>query len=567
MQAADGITLAPPPSRPLAWAAMISFATGHASHLQHRPWERLSQLLRLERSDMLTLLAFALGVGLLTIVVPAAIAALVNTVAFGVLLWPVVVLSLVMFGFLFVAAVLRAMQTFVAECLQRRLFVRTADAFAHHFARAEIEAFDGRNPTDIVNRFFEVSTVQKSVATLLVDGVGIVMITVVGLLVLAFYHPYLLTFAAVMAILVAFLLVVLGMGGVRTSIDESYAKFDMAAWLEEIAKCPHTFRFGRGGSLALDRADSLADAYVRARKRHFRVVWRQTLFALLLEAVGSTVLLGLGGWLVINRQLTLGQLVAGELIVTLVLSALSKIGKYIEIFYDLQASLDKLGVLDELPLEPDGGEVLPANQGPMAVVAEVIREAHEPQRLVVRAGERIAVRGPSGSGKTFLLELLGLLRMPRDGLLEFDGIDARSLDRTATRLMVAYVGRAETFADTVAENVRVGRDDLSSADVRRALEMVGLADRVARLPQGVATPLASDGLPLSSNEISRLSIARALAGKPRLLLIDGLLDGLDIHGCPELVESILDRGAPWTVVIVTARDDIEQRCDRAVEWT
>jgi putative ABC transport system ATP-binding protein len=317
--------------------------TAPSHHHATRPLKRLLKLLRIERSDFLTLLAFALGVGLLSIVVPAAIEALVNTVAFGILLWPVIVLSLVMFGFLFVAAVLHAMQSFVAECMQRRIFVRTANAFAAHFARAEMEAFDGRNPTDIVNRFFEVSSVQKAIATLLVEGVGIVMITIVGLSVLAFYHPYLLTFAAVLLVLVVVMLFVLGIGGVRTSIDESYAKFDMAAWLEEIAKCPHTFRFGRGGALALDRADALAGDYVAARARHYRVVWRQTLFALLLEALGSTVLLSLGGWLVINRQLTLGQLVAGELIVTLVLAALSKVGKYVEIFYDLQASLDKLG--------------------------------------------------------------------------------------------------------------------------------------------------------------------------------------------------------------------------------
>ena len=538
----------------------------HAGAAARRPWSRLAALLRLERSDLLTLLAFALGVGLLSIVVPAAIEALVNTVAFGVLLWPVIVLSLVMLAFLTVAAVLRAMQTFVAECVQRRLFVRTADAFANHFARAEMDAFDGRNPTDIVNRFFEVASVQKAAATLLVDGIGIVMTTAVGLVVLAFYHPYLLTFAVVMVILIAFMLLVLGIGGVNTSINESYAKFDVAAWLEEIAKCPHTFRFGRGAALALDRADSLAAAYVAARKRHFRVVWRQTLFSLLLEAVGSTVLLGLGGWLVINRQLTLGQLVAGELIVTLVLTALSKSGKYIEIFYDLQASLDKLGVLDQLPLEPVGGERLPPSSMPMAVVAEVAVSGHGVNRLQIRPGERVAIHGPSGSGKTFLIETLALLRVPREGLLEFDGIDARSLDRAATRLHVAYVGRAETFADTLAENVRVGREDLTAADIRRALEMVGLADRVARLPQGVATPLASDGLPLSSNEVSRLSIARALAGKPRLLLIDGLLDGLDILGCPELIESILDPAAPWTLVVVTARDDIKNRCDRTVEW-
>ena len=530
------------------------------------PWRRLTEVLRLERSDITTILAFAVAVGVLSIVTPAAIEALVNTVAFGIQLWPVVVLSLVMFAFLALAATLRALQLFVAECLQRRIFVRTAEAFAKHFAQAEIECFDGRNPTDIVNRFFEVSSVQKSLATLLVDGVAIIMVTIVGLLVLAFYHPYLLTFAAVMAALVIFLLVGLGIGGVRTSIAESYAKFDVAAWLEEIAKCPHTFRFGRGGALALERADALADEYVLARRRHFRVVWRQTLFALLLEAVASTVLLGLGGWLVINRQLTLGQLVAGELIVTLVLSAISKIGKYIEIYYDLQASLDKLGVLDQLPPERVGGETLPPNDRPMAVVAEVVYRGGPPHRLDVKPGQRVAVYGSSGGGKTFLLETLALLRVPHEGLLEFDGLDARSLDRPVTRLQLAYVGHAETFAGSVAENIRVGRTDLSAADVRRALEMVGLAETVARLPQGVATPLASDGLPLSANEISRLSIARALAGKPRLLLIDGLLDGLATDDCPQLVEALFDRAAPWSLVVVTARDDITNRCDTKVEW-
>ena len=546
----------------------------HHSGLTTRPWKRLTEALRFERSDLWTVIAFAMAVGVLSIVTPAAIEALVNTVAFGVQLWPVVVLAGVMFGFLVLSVLLRAMQLYVVECLQRRFFVRTADAFADHFARAEIEAFDGRNPTDIVNRFFEVATVQKAFATLLVDGIGVVTVSLVGLMVLAFYHPYLLTFAAVMAALVFFLLFVLGIGGVKSSIAESYAKFDVAAWLEELAKCPHTFRFGRGGELAHQRADELADAYVTARRQHFRVVWRQTLFALLLEAVAMTVLLGLGGWLVINRQLTLGQLVAGELIVALVLAAISKSGKYIETFYDLQASLDKLGVIDQLPLEREGGEVLPAGDRPMRVVVEVRkwtpggRSAADPlRRLEISEGERVAVHGPSGSGKTRLMETLALLRVPDEGLLELDGLDARSLDRPQTRLQLAYVGQAETFADTVAENIRVGRSELSAADVRRALEMVGLADTVARLPEGVGTPIASDGLPLSANDVSRLSIARAIAGKPRLLLINGMLDRLDLRTCPELIESLFDRAAPWTLVIVTARDDIKTRCDRVVEWS
>ena len=538
----------------------------HHGHPTKRPWQRLSEALRLERADVLTIMAFAVATGVLSIVTPAAIEALVNTVAFGIQLWPVIVLALVMFAFLALQNALKALQLYVAELLQRRFFVRTADAFAEHFARAEIEAFDGRNPTDVVNRFFEVASVQKAITSLLVEGVGIVMITVVGLAVLAFYHPYLLTFAIVLVALVIFLVFVLGIGGVQSSIKESYAKYDMAAWLEEIAKCPHTFRFGKGGSLAIERANELATAYIDARKTHFRVVWRQTLFALLLEAIASTVLLGLGGWLVINRQLNLGQLVAGELLVTLVLTALSKIGKYIEIFYDLQASLDKLGVVNTLTLEPAAGERLPPSDRPMQVAAE-IRRGERVQQMEAQPGERVAVVGPSGYGKTFLLETLALLRVPQEGLLEFDSIDARSLDRSATRLNIALVGQAETFAGTVAENIRVGRSELSAADVRRALEMVGLAETVARLPHGVATQLGSDGLPLSTNELLRLSIARAIAGRPRLLLIDGLLDGLDMRDCPELVASLFDRSAPWTLVIVTARDEILKRCDKTVTWS
>ena len=241
-------------------------------HPTKRPITRLAETLRIERRDIFIVVLFAVAVGILSLATPAAIEALVNTVQFGVQLWPVFVLAGVMLAFLVLAAALRAMQLFVVECLQRRLFVRTADAFADHFARAEIAAFDGTNPTDIVNRFFEVANAQKALATLLVDGVGIATLTVVGLVVLAFYHPYLLTFAVVTAVLMVFLLFVLGLGGVRTSIAESYAKFDVAAWLEELAKCPHTFRFGRGGALAYERADALAGAYVAARRNHYRVV-------------------------------------------------------------------------------------------------------------------------------------------------------------------------------------------------------------------------------------------------------------------------------------------------------
>jgi putative ABC transport system ATP-binding protein len=176
--------------------------------------------------------------------------------------------------------------------------------------------------------------------------------------------------------------------------------------------------------------------------------------------------------------------------------------------------------------------------------------------------------GSSGpTGKTPLLETLAFLRLPAHGLLEYDGIDARQLDRPATRRQIAFLGRPEVFAGTLAENVRLGRDDVSAADIRRAFDAVCLADRVARLPNGLETSLSPDGRPLSNNEIGRLAIARATVGRPRLLLLDGSLDGLDLETCPELLDTLFDPAAPWTLVLVTARQDIRSRCGRIVTWS
>ena len=535
----------------------------HDPHHSGSTWRQLARLLASERGDVVTILAFALGVGLLSVVTPAAIEALVNTVAFGVLLWPVIVLSLVTLGFLAFSACLRAMQSAMAEYVQRRVFVRTARAFVTAFLRCDADTLARNNPTDIVNRFFEVASVQKCLATLLVDGVRIAMTTVVGLAVLAFYHPYLLVFAVVMVFLLAFLLLVLGTGGVRTSIAESAAKYEFAAWLEDLARCPRSLRGQSGLAFSAERAEARIDAYLTARRRHYSVVWRQVVFALAIEALASTALLGLGGWLVIQRQLNLGQLVAGELIVTLVLSAVSKIGKYVEVFYDLHAGLAKLSIVDRLDAEVDGGERLPDRTGPMAVAVDTGDATEQARHLELAAGARAALMADAGS--TAWLEALALLRSAPSGTVELDGIDGRSLNRPAAREQIALVGPPETFTGTVAENLRAGRESISAADLREALETVGLASRIARLPLGMATPLASDGFPLDPSESARLTLARAIAGHPRLLLIDRLLDGLDLTTPAPLADALFGPSAPWTLVVASARDDVRRRCDSTLE--
>jgi ABC-type bacteriocin/lantibiotic exporter with double-glycine peptidase domain len=515
-----------------------------------------------------TVAVFAGVVAVLSLATPIAVEALVNTVAFGVLMWPVVALAGVLMACLGLAAAVRAMQVYVVECIQRRLFVRVAADYARRFPRLKLEALDGRYGPELANRFFDVLTVQKALAYLLLDGVALAVTAAVGMVVLAFYHPFLLGFDVLLLLAVAFAVFALGWGGVRTCLHESHAKYDVAAWLEELLRCPRAFRLAGGRHLALERADRLTGEYVAARRAHFRVVWRQTVFALSLQVVAGTALLGLGGYLVINRQLTLGQLVAAELIVTLVVASAAKLGKYAEAYYDLLSGAEKLGLATDLPLEREGGEPLGPAAGGMAVrvrgAASVAPRALASVDLAIAAGERVAVVGPPGAGKTALFEVLCGLREMAHGCAEADGIDLRGLSLESLWEQVALVEGSDVIVGTVLENVRVGRAQLSTGDVRAALRAVGLSAVVHALPHGLDTPLAP-GAPLSATEELRLCIARALVGRPRLLILDRALDALDPRARAELLPHLFDRAAPWTLVVASTDPAVLRLCDRVID--
>ena len=556
---------------------MAEFSANHSSgetahefghgHTPPRPFTRLRHLLRPERRDIATVMVFAIAVAVLSLATPIAVESLVNTVAFGVLLWPVIVIAAILMVCLGLAAAIRAMQVYVVECVQRRLFVRVVADYAHRLPRIKLEAFDLRNGPEMVNRFFDVLTFQKSLAFLLLDGVALVVTAGVGMVVLAFYHPFLLGFDILLLLMIAFILFVLGWGGVRSCLHESHVKYEVAAWLEELLRCLRTFKFSQGQNLALEKADHLANEYVVARRDHFRVVWRQTVFALGLQVVASTALLALGGYLVINRQLTLGQLVASELIVSIVVASVAKLGKYAEAYYDLMTGAEKLGLLTDLPLEREGGESLAQGVGGMAVrVRAVDNVSHRALPALadwhLAPNERVAVVGSQGVGKTTFFELLCGLREPGRGVVEIDGIDLRGLSLEHLRDQATLIERPEIFAGTVMQNVRVGRSHLSPDDVRGALRVVGLLQVVTGLPQGIDTPLSPSGGPLSGSQSVLLTVARAVVGRPRLLILDGVLEALDLRECTDLLSLLFDRSSGWTLLIASTNPVVIGMCDR-----
>ncbi|HEU4404562.1 MAG TPA: ABC transporter ATP-binding protein [Polyangiaceae bacterium] len=544
---------------------------GHAEHGHPSPAERLWGLLRAERADVWVVVAYAVTIGLLSLAVPVAVQSLVNTVAFGSLVQPIVVLTLLVLAGLGFANALRALQARVVELIQERLFVRAAADLAFRLPRVRAGAFAGHHGPELVNRFFDVLTVQKGAAALLLDGLALVLQTAIGMVLLAFYHPLLLAFDVVLLGAVAFLLLVMGRGATGTAVDESKAKYAVAAWLEELARHPATFKGPGGGAFALGRVDELCRRYLGARRRHFRVLFRQIVGALALHAAASAALLGIGGWLVVARQLTLGQLVAAELIVSAVVAGVAKFGKHLETYYDLAAAVDKLGHLVDLPLEREGGDAIPAGAGAPLVELRGAAGPAGPARgaaggvdFALAAGDRVALTGPNGAGKTALLELLYGLHDPSSGALLVGGAPAAEVSLEAWRRGVAFVGGHEVFEATVADNVAMGRAEVGPDEVRRALAAVGLLEAVRGLPEGIHTPLATGGAPLSPGQAGLLALARALAGRPRAVLVDGVLDALDARARAAALDALCDPSAPWALVVSTQRDDVAARCGRVL---
>ena len=538
---------------------LIERPTEISSAAVSSPWRAALSLLKGERGNILTIVVYAMGVGLLSLAVPLAVQSLVNTVAFGQLTQPLVVLTTMLTAGLLFAATLRALQTWVVEIVQRRVFVRLVSQIGDRLPRANITAFERGEGPELLNRFFDVFNAQKAIASILLGGVEASLTTLVGLLVLAFYHPLLLGFGLTLVASAIVVLSISGRGATRTTIQESKQKYAVAGWLEEMARHPFAVKSSGGEEFARARLDALASGWLRARDAHFRVYFRQYIGTLGLQVVAQAALLGLGGWLVMERSLTVGQLVAAELIVAAVVISLAKLGGKLETLYDLVASADKLSALLTLPVENHSGEEVLPKRGAVKIELKNAELGDDGRAydLSLDAGEVVALRSATGrAAERGVLDVIFGLKSAGAGTVLVDGHDIRDVSLRSLRSRVSVVRGVEIFPVTIVENVR-GSGNAAPSEVWRVLDQVGLADVIRGLPSGLQTKLSPSGFPLRATDAIRLTIARAILANPGLMVLDGSLDRLPEQERAPLVQTISNGR---TVIVLTHEQNVADLC-------
>jgi putative ABC transport system ATP-binding protein len=533
------------------------------------PLQRLQKLITLEREDIGILIAYGIGIGLLSLATPVAVQALVNTIAFGALFQPLLVLTLILLVLLGFSNSLVALQFYVVEMLQRRLFVRIFGETATRLQQVQYTEKYSHHLPELANRFFDVVTLQKTASVILLETLGYVLQTVIGMILLAFYHPLLLAFDLFFVCVLAFILFGMGKTGLASAIEQSKAKYQAAAWLEDMAANPIMGKSSENRAFLNDQTDRIAQYYVDACEKHFKVLSNQNIGALILHTLANTLLLGMGGWMVISNQLSLGQLIAAELVVGAMIYGLTRLGKTLENFYEMLASVDKLGYLLDLPQEKAQGvmpelleEPYQININNLSLPAGIHWDALNNSSVQLASGSQTVISGDTENGS--LLDVIYGLRQASTGQVCLNGHDLRDLNLGQLRNNVSLVREAEIFSGTLLDNIRLGREP-SLTEVRQMLDQVGLTETIAQLPDSLQTILLPSGAPLTHEQCLRLTLARAMIGRPGLLLLDKVLDKIDNRVLPIILDHLLAPNSPWTLIVVSQHVDIITRFSRHIK--
>lgn len=540
-----------------------------------KPIKRFFDLIRPEGPEIRLIFLFSVVTGAFSLALPLAVNSFVNTLGFGIQTVPfmqmLAVLLVVLLAALGFSGVLRVAQHFIVEIIQRRLFVRLASDLANRLPRVNPVAYGKHDGPELVNRFFEITLVQKTTSVLFLQGLNLLLSATVGVIVLSFYHPFLLAFVIVTALVLAGIIFLGGRRGIPTAIEESDAKYGVIAWVEQLANFPRLFKFDAAKRYAVSRTDKAVGRYLDARRSHFRILVRQIGMLISVEILASVALLGIGGSLVLSQQLTLGQLVAAELILATILSSIAKLGKQFEAWYDTMAAMNKLGYLIDLKPEPDEGDQDPLNlEADFAIEAKALTyrfddgiELFDPVSLGVPCGAKHAIRALDGTGQSTLFELISGMRPPESGLVQLGGRRLATWHPQRLHKELMLVRDVQIFEGTVRENLCLGNEDISGHDIELALRKTGLTHFLNSHPLGLQTPLMNQGKNLSSGERIRLLVARALLQKPQILLIDDTLEKLSPGDRLELAQVLCEQD--WTLLIGTQDPAVHQLCSGLTE--
>ncbi len=536
-------------------------------------WQRLMGLLRLDKRDVFQVFYYAIFAGVVNLSLPLGIQAIINLIQGAQISssW-IVLVVLVTIGVAF-GGVLQLMQIRIIENLQQKIFTRSSFEFAYRFPKIKMSELVNYYPPELANRFFDTLTVQKGLSKILIDFPAALLQIILGLLLLSFYHPFFIIYGILLLLLIYVVFKFTAQRGLDTSLDESKSKYKVAHWLQEIARSIVSFKLSGKTSHGLEKNDLLVTEYLEAREGHFRVLVLQFIQMIGFKVLVTAGLLLIGGLLVLNQEMNIGQFVAAEIIILLVITSVEKLITGLETFYDLLTSLEKLGQVVDKELESQEGEKpFIENQGFHVELDEVSYTVPDRDKKIIDGVSlkitpncKLLINGSSGSGKSTLLRIIAGILEPSSGGIYINDVSLKGMNLNYYR---AHLGQSlpeeSPFEGSILNNITFGDSSIPLEQIYWAIEKTGLTQFIKEQPNGLKTILYPEGKQIPHTVSKKIVLARSIVQKPKLLILKDPLDHFADDEANRIMDFLSSPDNGWALIVVSANLRWADQCTRVI---
>lgn len=541
--------------------------------MKKTPLRRFYNLLSLDKKDVYQIFFYAIFAGLISLSLPLGIQAITNFIQSGRVSasW-IVLIILVVFGVALVG-ILSLMQLRITENLQQKIFVRSSFEFGARLPKIKTEALYNTYPPELANRFFDTLTIQKGTSKLLIDFSAALLQIAFGIILLSLYHPYFIVFGLLLFLLLYFIFKFSYNSGLETSLKESKFKYKVAGWLQEMARNSFSFKNDLNYNFGLQKNNTIVSDYINYREKHFKVIQRQFTQLILFKVIITASLLSIGGFLVLSQQMNIGQFVAAEIIILLVINSVEKIILGLETFYDVLTSVEKIGQVTDLNLEEEAAFESDICYNKIALETENVSfkfpdspvEILQSLSIKIEQGEKIVIDGANGSGKTTLIRILSGLLQPTSGAFYINDDTFKKINLKQYRSQIGSIINGETpFEGTLLENITFNDPNIKTEDLKWAIDGVQLSGFIKALPKGLETPIFPEGKQLSSSNAQKVLLARSIIHKPKILFYEDPTDVMDEKVANEIIDFITADSHKWTIIVSSKNPYWKTKCTRRI---
>lgn len=530
------------------------------------PLKRIQALIQCHKKEVVSIYLFSILGGIVNLSLPLGVQTIIGLVMGATMVTSIYVLIFLVVLGVFLMGLFQINQMKIIESIQQRIFTQYAYDFAEKIPRLDLKQMDKYYLPEKVNRFFDTVNIQKGFAKLLLDIPVASVQIIFGIILLSLYHPLFIILGLILLLLLVLILYYTSERGIETSIEESNYKYEVAGFFGEIARTIKTFKFSQGSDLNFIRTDKNVSGYLGARTKHFHVLLFQYKTLLFFKISLTTLMLTFGSYLLVTQQLNIGEFIAAEIVILLLIGAVEKLIISLDSAYDVITGLEKLASVTESPIETSGDLELSTRVG-LEIEMRNFSFEFEPGKPVLEAinlhihsGEKIQINGPEGSGKSIFMRILTGNYLDFQGILMIDKVPIKNYSQSSLRKHTGILlPGQEIFGGTVYENISLGKSEITPAIILETANQLGMSDFLNHFPLGFDSYIEPIGKKTPQSIIKKILLLRALCGEKRLLLLENPWTGLDAELAENLREFLLKKSDATVIISTNESEGFDQK--------